>query len=798
MADNQIYEEVKSGEEELITRGKDGRTFVRMRDDYHTRPGEDRDEKIRHKSPRQRIRDSDWLKNTFMITEDPEEQFSRWVDNARFASTADRKITCARIGMGLAVNPKPSITRNADILRVGRIHKRDETGDFRYGVPHYGYNTIFGSFGGGMGRGYSEIYDDNEQRIFLQFGEPQPMNMLYFLSKSFDVNKAILYKRGFITRTLLSVVNNLAEIFAITAMPWLYATKLLFEAIIMPPRFVTLRDNMYTYWSIVDTLVNKMFVRRARVPLLQTPNATKGSETFGGGGSLNASNDRTVSAQFIASLNSVAPGIVNAKTGRISVFTIALRTAAAYNAAMLEEVDYEEEIPERTNMDEVRLDSDMSDYFSEADPALRDNFVQTLFKKADETIGSDMEDSNSALADMKAISEAMGANETYKSVNWGSTIGQDELPRMHATYIRSTKAGGDPFAIKTVTKDGTETADGLDQADLRTDYDKKAAVRRFGNYLMESLKGGFSFAIFNVENTGATSESFSNSTQSNPLETTFNSMSSKLRSLTNAAAPMTEIPIIGDAMKFAADATSIVLSKVTMGLANPLLALFYGSTVNLPKAWAEASASLPSGNYRVRCCPPYGNSYSHLFDMYLPLAMILAGTLSRSTGLHTYTSPFLCRLYDVGRVNIDLGIISNLTITRGVSNLTHNRAGHANAIDLEFTITDLNDIVSLELGNNAVISSAAKAILPDASESTMDTYINTITGLDVYTQFYKVPKMRLKLIDKHMELQTLFDPAAMAAASGNIITSITPNFINNAARELMGDSAPARVTRVQY
>lgn len=766
---------------------KSGRVHVKFDDEDKAPP-----------TPRHRIRDTDWLKNTFMITEDPVDKFSAWVNNARFASSADKKITSAAVGMGLAVNPKPAITRNADILRVGRLHSRDPSGDHRYGVPHYGYNTVFGKFDGGMGRGYSEIYDDNEQRIFIQFGEPQYMNMLYFLSKSFDVNKAILYKRGLITRTLLSVINVVAAFFAVTAMPWLYMAKVVFEAIIMPPRFVTLRDNMYTYWSIVDTLVNKMFVRRARVPLLQTPNANKWTDKIFGYSppqSETPNNSRTVSLSMTESLSGIAGDVINKKTGRISTFTIALRSAAAFNACMLDEVDKDVDIPDYVDLSKTEWEEmeDLSKYFGAADTNLKDNFIQTLFKKADKTIGSSMDSDSNNNNDFNAIASALTGDDSYRMADWRDTIGQDELPRMSATHIRTTDAYGNDLNIKTATRDGTETADARDQEDLLTSSSKRGAIDRFGEYLMESLRGGFAFAIFNVESTGSTSETFSNSTQSNPIETTFNSMSSKLRSLSSVAASMTEIPVIGGGLKFVGDAASIVLSKVSLGMANPLLALFYGSSLSMPKSWADAAASLPSGNYRIRCAPPYGNSYSHLFDMYLPLAMLLAGTLSRSTGLHSYTSPFMCRLFDPGRVNIDLGLITNLTVTRGVSNLSHNRAGHANAIDLEFTVTDLNDLVSLELGNNGVLTNAAKTIIPDTSESSMDTYINTLTGLDVYSMFYKVPKMRLKLIDKHMALQTLYDPAAMGAAVGNIISSITPNFINNAAREIMGDSAQSRI-----
>jgi hypothetical protein len=215
--------------------------------------------------------------------------------------------------------------------------------------------------------------------------------------------------------------------------------------------------------------------------------------------------------------------------------------------------------------------------------------------------------------------------------------------------------------------------------------------------MMSELSEGAAFAVFNVEYTGSIGESFSNSFGSNPLESTFNSISSKARNLTDLMSSAANIPVVGDAMKFAADAGAKILSEASFGLANPLLALAYGVNITMPKVWESSSATLPRASYKMKLISPYGNSYSQFFNIYLPMAMILAGSLPRSTGATSYTYPFFCQLFDRGRTNIQLGMIESVSFTRGTSNLGFSRAGHPNAIDVDLSIANLDEMIAVDV-----------------------------------------------------------------------------------------------------
>jgi hypothetical protein len=378
-----------------------------------------------------------------------------------------------------------------------------------------------------------------------------------------------------------------------------------------------------------------------------------------------------------------------------------------------------------------------------------------------------------------ASKSLMGSKDTeLEGLNEGtltqsSVIGYDPL---------FTDEDGNPLNL---SLDKNNPNDSIDNK-LLTNANKKAeTLKKYAEYALAELSEGAAFAVFNVENTGSIGESFSSSFGSNPIESTFNSISAKARNISSMLSSATEVPIIGDAIKLAADAGATILSNASFGMANPLLALAYGVNVSMPKVWESSSASLPKASYKLKLISPYGNAYSQLFNIYLPLSMLLAGSLPRSTGSSSYASPFFCQCFDRGRSNIHLGMIDNLQITRGTSNLAFSRAGHPNAIDIDMSIANLDEIVAVDVSSNGVLTNAMKNLSPDFSDSPFITYLNTVAAVDVYTQVYRIPMLRLKLAERMMNLKSIVnpDPAAFAAMTVNSIP------FGGLMRNILGDNA---------
>mgnify|MGYP001757377649 FL=1 len=128
-----------------------------------------------------------------------------------------------------------------------------------------------------------------------------------------------------------------------------------------------------------------------------------------------------------------------------------------------------------------------------------------------------------------------------------------------------------------------------------------------------------------------------------------------------------------------------------------------------------------------------------------------------------------------------------LTITRGTSNLAFTRAGHPNAIDIDFSVASLDEIVALDITSNGVMTQAIQALDPDFSDTPFISYMNTIAAVDVYTQAFRIPMLRLKLAERYMKIKSIInpDPAAFAAMTVETVP------FGGLVRDVLGDPQAA-------
>ncbi len=686
----------------------------------------DREKSSRHLEG---IVDSSWLKSSFILSDKDTingGEYAEYLKKNRYFSTADMKFTCSAPGMNVAVNPKPQFTRYCDPRRKGKLASR----------PTVTVGTTTYPMGLGQGDFYSQAFDDNAQRIFMRFGVPSYSPFLLWVSRSFDVDKAILHNRGTITTALLEGVKIVATLWAIAAAPLLAVGMFIFNTVVQNTRYYSVKDTMYTYWATTENILNALVARRTLVPHVLPDWSYKLDNTM--------NREQKVTSDFVKGLGEFLPDMVDPETGRISVFTIALKAQVAFNRMLREDMEKNQTRKLSEDFTGYPLSGQTSHdtYFTnkEGSPNL---FTQTFFKKAYDLLIKDNVDEDV---------DTEGQPNSQKTLIPFNPIYTDEK--------------GNPVSI---TVDPNDPNANADAALIANGKKKKATFDRYKEYALSELSEGGAFAVFNVESTGSVGESFSNSTTANPMESAFNAISSKARNVLNFASSATDIPVIGEVLSFAKDAGATLLSNASFGLANPLLALAYGVNVSMPKVWENSSATLPRASYKMRLISPYGNAYSQLFNIYLPFAMILAGSLPRSTGNSSYTSPPVCQLFDRGRVSISLGMIDNVSITRGTSNLAFSRNGHANAIDVDFSVANLDEIVSVDVSSNGVISKALSALSPNFSDSPFTSYMNTVAGVDVYTQVYRLPMLRLKLAERTMAIKSVInpDPAAMAAFTVN-------------------------------
>lgn len=691
------------------------------------------------------ILDREWLKSTFILADRDivsGDEYKKWIRKNRYFSTADYKFTSTAPGMNMACNPKPQFTRYCDIRSKGKITAREditlETRGNKYGL--------------GMGRYYSEAIDDNQQRIFLRFGVPKYMPLLLWIYKSFDIDKVILQNRGVITKTLIEAVGVVSKFFAIATAPLLALGMFAANVIVQNSRFYSIKDTMYVYWATVENILNAMVARRTMMPYVLQDYTYKLDNTL--------NREQRPTDKFISDLNDLIPNVIDPTTGRISVFSLALRSQAAFNKMKKEDMERNKNVSLATDFTGYQETGNTSHdtYFTnrQGEESL---FTKFLFRKAYDLLIKDDNEQNFTVdnADKKSIME-FDPSYTDKDGNFID-----------------------------LNIDPNNPNDSIEKRIVDNVQAKQDKWNNYREYLLAELTEGAAFAVFNVENTGSVGESFSNSFTRNPMESVFNSLSTKSRNVTDLLSSATDIPIVGDVMKLAADTGAKILSSASFGVANPLLALAYGVNITMPKIWESSAASLPRANYKIKLISPYGNAYSQLFNIYLPLAMILAGSLPRSTGASSYTHPFFCQLFDRGRVNIQLGMIESVSITRGTSNLAFSRGGHPNAIDIDISIANLDEIISVDVSDAGVIGKISEALDPDFSDKPFTTYLNTIMGVDAYTQIYGIPMLRLKLAERIANIKAVTnpDPSAFAAFTVNTVP------FGNITRTILGDNQAA-------
>lgn len=573
----------------------------------------------------------------------------------------------------------------------------------------------------GQGRYYHEAIEKNSRLVHLRFGVPQFNSLNTFFTGFYNSGAGQLTRTGRAPGVMFMLGRAIG--FVVTTMHWLPLSVMLIgnmgRYFLTKPssKFYYLKPTMPLYWNAVTSIVNQLAIFSGAVPR-SGASVQKMGEPF------------DFDQAALNRLHELLPEIFK-EGGGIDVYALAHRAQRLANKQIKEVLkaveDEQDAMALRKRLQNIKLDSD--------NPGSLEQALGYYWNSAP----------SKAKAKPPTPSELGAASGTQTT----------------------TAAGGD-----------TESGNLFDGDNAIEEASKEpSAWDKFWNFLGAEMDDGAAFATFRVDAGSTIGESFSSSVTESSLQQKINDMSADSRKTNfNFANGNFLSGIVGQTAGAAITAVKDLVAGVGEQLGVSGLAALGGSAfVDIPKHYQNSTASLPSMNYSLTLISPYGNPVSLLTNIYIPLAMLLAGALPRSTGKQSYTSPFICELYDQGRCQTRLGMIDNLQITRGGGNLGFTNEGQVLQIEVSFSVVDMSSVLHMPITQGFSIN-PLESLFDD--DNSFTDYCAVLAGLGLADQIYPFRKLKLRWNRKLESWDSFFSIGHFA------------NF--------MGDTPPARLFSIFY
>lgn len=586
------------------------------------------------------IKDRDWVRQSFLINTEKDGDGLDLVDRQnRTFSAVQLKFTDTSPGGNFAINPPPQFTSFADLkpkLSNGRPSR------------------AMGSKG--MGRYYSEAIDDNSQIVTMRFGVPQYNSLTTFFGSFYNTQAGQLARTGRASNFFFNIGKAAAFVVSIMSVR-LLAVSLIGNGLNLflgkkPTRYYYLKPTMHLYWNAVQTIVNHIATNTGIVP-----------RVLGADNSYDYGDQYEFDDQAKKALADQMPDGIMTAGGSVNVYSIATKA---------------QRLAQQHQKEMNRLAETVFQGKGEA-------LQKELSKKFQEVYNTQLKPGT---ADYDAYLKA-----------W------TDSQQMTPMSIPDDPAASNPDFVPKTGELPPAPKEGETPVELPSNGATEMMERTPSNYarvkeaLTAGLNDGSDFVAFRVNATGQVSENFTSQVVESEIGSKINGISAAARANNfNFANGNLVGGALGSMVGAVKDAVTGFVAGVGEGFSlSGLATLNGGAFVDIPKRWQSSLSSMPHTTYTFDLLTPYGNPISKLFAQHVPLAMILAGALPLSTGAQSFTSPFICELYDKGRAQIRLGMIDSLTITRGTGNTGWSKDGQALGIQVQFSVIDMSSIMAMPI-----------------------------------------------------------------------------------------------------
>ncbi len=640
-------------------------------------------------------KDRDWVTSAFMITSD--ENLDKLDQSVRFFSTASMKFNDTTPGGGFAINPPPQFTTSADpkadSLFTARKDKNGNVVEYLDGGERSLNDERNSSFtmdtDARIGRYYSEAIDDNSQLIHMRFGVPKFNSLITFFTSFYNSGAGRMARTGRLTSALYEIGRVAGLAMQIYAPPLLYLQVANFVGTGI--RFMMGKPS------------SKFYYLKPTMPLYW-----------------NAVNTMV---NHIGTLKNIVPRVGDTNM-EASMRLGQSESDLKYYAKMLPDIFSED---------------GTVNVYGLATRAQRK--YRRFRQRVSDDLDTRFEDINGVV---DAVKKVTSAHLTDTSRQKNKTLREYMDNWMKNSEGQVTTSNGD----SPNTNDSKEAVEKL--PDINYEAGERPKEDGFWKFFEAELDDGAAFVTFRVNYTGSVQESFSSSVGESEIASSINGMSSKVRSTNFNIANGNVAGILGDAIQGVKDFAAGVSDQ--LGISG-IAALAGGALVDIPKHWQSSQAQLPRSSYTIDLVTPYGNRLSRFLHIDIPLAMILAGALPLSTGKQSYTSPFLCEIYDQGRCQTRLGMIDSLSITRGTGNMGFNNQGQCMAMQVTFSVVDMSSIIHMPITEGFTLNPAEALFDEDTAFS---DYMASLAGLGLADQIYPWRKLKINLTKQMQHWDTYF------------------------------------------
>ena len=727
----------------------------------------------RNSSLMQELKDSDWIRQSLLV---PVRNPKLVLGNTNIAnnprtsqfSIASLNFADTSLGGNRSINPKYQFSDFAD-LPMDSLLAYAGSGQ---GKPGQVQTT-------GMGRYYCENIDANAQRIYLQFGIPAYNSLSNFFTNFYDSSHGRAANSGILSDIAFTFGKYMGYITIWSIVPGLCIANFLYHVasnvyhdFTKKPlsKFYYMKPAMALYWSSVTTIVNAISVNMHLTQPVNPNDVTKGNNGFNVNGQPTASSTGNANSSLSANTNSntvaalarILPDIFLNNGDGIDVRAVAVRYQRLHNyhsnvvAAIKEK-----------SLTVGGVNAALNDYLNNSGfsnmPAwhyLSFGDYMSAYAKKSMTAGAHLMDKVEA-----QIANVLGnappdtsANVNQEAVTISSNTNNVNVNTLTSDFVTE---GTDSFWI------------GLNNH-----------LMDFWDWTTAEFGDGSNFISFVVDFEQHVSESFSSSTRQSEVATKMNSFAREAR---NHWSDMAEGNIADNPIANAIEGALGLALDVGAGIADAVglsgIALLGGKCfADIPEFWDETIVNLPSSTYTIKLRTPYGNPVSVLQDIMVPYAAILAGVAPRTTGKNSYTGPYLCKLWQEGRVQIALGLITSMSATRGTGNMGWNIYGQPVGLDVSFTVTNLSKMLHVPISAETSLKDIVGLNIFEEDNNFTD-YMAVLTALGVSEQYYASSRWRLKLDLRAQNFETFntWDNALTWMADDTLAGGIIGIFVRKGA-----------------